>query len=141
MAVSIENQSGASAKIPALRKLAEYVLRAERADANSEVSVALVDNEVMRDLNRRFRSLDEPTDVLAFELGSEGELSGEVVIAPAVALEQAQEAQIPVTDEIEELLVHGLLHLLGYGHEGGADAEKMFARQAELRRDFAGEGA
>lgn len=141
MAVSIENQSGVSVKIPALKRLAEYVLKAEHAEEGSDISVALVDNTVMRELNRKFRAIDEPTDVLAFDLSSEGELSGEVVIAPTVAMEQARDASIPVAEELEDLLVHGLLHLFGYGHDGEDDARKMFDRQTELRRDFAGEGA
>ena len=71
-----------------------------------EVSVALVEPEVIRDLNLRFRGKDEPTDVLSFLLdGPYGEMVGEVVICPACAEMSA-----------EELVVHGALHLSGMDH-------------------------
>jgi probable rRNA maturation factor len=141
LGVLVENQSGVPMDLPALKGLAEYVLNQEGAGEEAEISVALVDLESMRGLNLRFRKLDQPTDVLAFDLGDEGELYGEVVIAPEVAAEQAREAGVAEAEEMQALLVHGMLHLLGYSHDTQAGAAKMFERQERLRRDFTHGGA
>jgi probable rRNA maturation factor len=80
-----------------------------------EVSVALVEPDTIRDLNLRFRRKDEPTDVLSFLLdGPYGEMVGEVVICPACA-------EIGV----EELVVHGALHLAGMDHAEGFEKSEM----------------
>ncbi len=80
-----------------------------------EVSVALVEPDAIRDLNLRFRGKDEPTDVLSFVLdGPHGEMVGEVVICPACA-------EIGV----EELVVHGALHLAGMDHAEGFEESEM----------------
>ena len=79
-----------------------------------EVSVALVEPEVIRDLNSRFRSRDEPTDVLSFGVdGPYGEMVGEIVICPRCASPEMG---------VEELVVHGALHLSGMDH--GEDFEE-----------------
>ena len=94
-----------------------------------EVSVALVDAETIRDLNARFRSKDEPTDVLSFEVdGPYGEMVGEVVVCPACA---------SPTMGVEELVVHGALHLGGMNHgedfEGSEMARVQEAVMEEVR--------
>ncbi len=88
-----------------------------------EVSVALVEPEVIRDLNSRFRDKDEPTDVLSFVMdGPYGEMVGEVVICPACASPEMG---------IEELVVHGALHLSGMDHEEDFEGSEM-ARAQEV---------
>ena len=141
MDVSVENQSGVPVELSALEALAEFVVRRENALEDGEISVALVDKAMMSALNLKYRALDKPTDVLAFDLSDDDELFGEVVISPQVAGEQAIEEGISQDEEIRQLLIHGLLHLLGYGHESEADAKKMFDRQERLRRDFFAGGA
>jgi probable rRNA maturation factor len=85
-----------------------------------EVSVALVEPTVIRDLNLRFRGKDEPTDVLSFEVdGPYGEMVGEVVICPACA-----------EMGVEELVVHGALHLSGMDHGEDFEGSEM-AREQE----------
>jgi probable rRNA maturation factor len=80
-----------------------------------EVSVALVEPDAIRDLNRKFRGKDEPTDVLSFLLdGPYGEMVGEVVICPACA-----------ELGVEELVVHGALHLSGMDHPEDFDGSEM----------------
>jgi len=134
--VLVKNQSGVPIELSALELLAKFVLSREEAAAGSEVSIALVDKEAMRALNMRFRALDSPTDVLAFDLGDDDELFGEVVISPQVAAEQAIEAGITGTEEVQQLLVHGLLHLVNYCHESEEDSQRMFDRQEALIREF-----
>ena len=103
-----------------------------------ELSVLLVGDDRMAELNRNWRDRSGPTDVLAFAqregpaLGEEG-LLGDVVICVPTAQRQALERDQELGREIEELLVHGILHLLGYDHERSADeARRMFTRQAEV---------
>lgn len=103
-----------------------------------ELSVLFVGDERMAELNRNWRGRSGPTDVLAFAqregpaLGEEG-LLGDVVICVPTAQRQAAERGHGIDREIEELLVHGILHLLGYDHEISADeARRMFAKQAEV---------
>ncbi len=97
-----------------------------------EVSVALVDAETMRELNARFRSKDEPTDVLSFEVdGPYGEMVGEVVVCPACAS--------PAMG-VEELVVHGALHLGGMDHGEDFEGSEMARVQEAVMEEVRGEG-
>jgi probable rRNA maturation factor len=94
-----------------------------------EVSVALVAPGVIRDLNLRFRGKDEPTDVLSFEVdGPYGEMVGEVVICPACA-----------EMGVEELIVHGALHLSGMDHGEDFEGSEMARAQEAVIRVARGE--
>lgn len=110
-----------------------------------EVSVALVDEEIIRELNRRYLNNDEPTDVLAFPLMSSDELSrlnkraivspeplGDIVICIPIAERQAAERNQKHYEEIELLAAHGLLHLLGYEDETERGAGVMTAAEEQL---------
>jgi probable rRNA maturation factor len=101
------------------------------------LSISLVGDDEIRELNREHRALDEVTDVLSFPVdgldplpaGMEREL-GDVVISLAQARRQAAEADVTMLDELTELVVHGVLHLAGLDHE--LDAGEMFERQDRL---------
>ncbi len=104
----------------------------------AELSVALVGDEEIRGLNARFRSRDEPTDVLSFpsdhRLPSGRRLIGDVVISVERAEEQARRRRRSLDDELEALLVHGILHDLGYDHERSPEDEKrMQAMERRIR--------
>jgi probable rRNA maturation factor len=107
-------------------------------ESGGELSIALVDDDEIRSLNARWREIDRPTDVLAFAQreGDEhgpSELLGDVVISVPTAKRQAVERGHSLDREIAELLVHGLLHLLGYDHERSpSEARRMFRRQREV---------
>ncbi len=129
-----------------MRNLALRVLRAENCTEDTEVSILLADDECISILNGQYRGVDAPTDVLAFSQHEEseegfrdlrvetpeGNLLGDVVISVETALRQAAEREADLDSEIDVLLAHGLLHLLGYDHAEPEEAERMFARQAEL---------
>jgi probable rRNA maturation factor len=87
------------------------------------------DNEIKR-LNRMYRNKDEITDVLSFQYPDNKELLGDVAISFAQAQRQAVER--PVTDEAIELIVHGVLHILGYDHERPGDDKVMFSLQDSI---------
>ena len=122
--------------LDAFESLATFVLRMEEAPDAVELSVALVDDDEIAHLNEAYRGVEGPTDVLSFGCddpepveSDEPIAIGDVVIAPAVAERQAAELGTTVEAELDLLLVHGVLHLLGYDHEVDEDAAAMQARE------------
>ncbi|HEY5998649.1 MAG TPA: rRNA maturation RNase YbeY [bacterium] len=120
--------------------VAEFVLGRERCTPGAQVAVILVGDAAIRALNRRWRGKDAATDVLSFPQregagGLHPEVLGDVVVSVPTALRQAREAQCCFAAEIDRLVTHGLLHLLGYEHEGdAAAARRMRRRETALRR-------
>ncbi len=105
------------------------------------MSVALVGDDEIRNLNGRYRSRDEPTDVLSFPVGerlpSGHRLIGDVVISVEKAARQARQRRRSFEDELEALLIHGILHNLGYDHERSAvDEREMRALERRLRQEL-----
>ncbi len=105
----------------------------------AELSVALVGAAEMAELNARWRGRERPTDVLSFPaldgepLPAPGLVLGDVVVCVPVAEAQARRAGHGIERELETLLVHGILHLVGYDHERSrTDARRMFALQRRL---------
>ncbi len=124
----------------ALVRFAEAALDA-LGRSSAELSVLLCDDRCMRELNLRFRGIDAPTDVLSFEQdvpvgrGSipGGSILGDVVISLDTARRQAQRRNLPESTELRELLLHGILHLLGRDHgEGDVADEPMLSEQQRL---------
>jgi len=120
-----------------------FVHRAERLlmaldVSDAELSISLVGDQVMADMNQRFRGREGPTDVLSFSL-LEGEhaehrggMLGDVVLDLDVAGRQADSLGHSLDEELLRLLIHGALHLLGFDHELEKDATVMEAREREL---------
>lgn len=118
-----------------IRRAVAAALRYEQFAGAAEVSVTLVDNAGIHALNRGYRNVDRPTDVLSFPLfDEEGEngktVLGDIVLSLERAGEQAQAYGHAFEREVAFLCVHSILHLLGYDHETSPEDEKdMFARQ------------
>ena len=137
--------------VPELRRVVRSVLKAEDVAPAVEVEVVLADAATVRDLNRLYRGKDEPTDVLSFA-AMEGEAFvgapdetptlGEIVVCLPVAEAQAAAAQRGVEGEVAHLVVHGLLHLLGYDHEESeTESARMKEREDALLASLGYEGA
>lgn len=95
-----------------------------------EISVALADDTLVQRLNRDYRGKDRPTNVLSFPAGDPGgpgrvRLIGDIVLALETVETEARDAGKPVGNHVMHLVVHGVLHLLGYDHETEADAAVM----------------
>jgi probable rRNA maturation factor len=106
---------------------------ASRAASANDVSVLFCADRRMRALNRRYRGQDRPTDVLAFPAGDAGgRFLGDIVISVPYAAREARRRREPGSREVDRLLVHGLLHLMGYDHE--TDDGQMDALEARVRR-------
>jgi probable rRNA maturation factor len=122
-----------------LARRARAVLRA-LGHARSELSVALVDDDAIAELNQRDRGKAQPTDVLSYSLleglhaECRGSLLGDVVISIDTASRQARRARRTVDDECLRLLIHGVLHLLGHDHEDDDEARRMRAEERRLLR-------
>jgi probable rRNA maturation factor len=127
-----------------LESVIRQVLEAQGAGAEAEVGLLIATGERVRELNRDYLGEDAPTDVLAFSAREEGDTLpfihppdgrlhlGEVIIAYPQAVVQAAEHGHPVKKELAILLIHGVLHLLGYDHDAPDAERRMRAREAEL---------
>jgi rRNA maturation RNase YbeY len=133
-------------RLPRLRSLSEKILR-EVGKPRAGLSLLIVGDRSMRRLNRRYRGKDRTTDVLAFPMrtGSSrvtrhaspvtSSLLGDIVISLPQAERQARQAGHSLDREITVLVIHGLLHLLGYDHERSArEARRMARREALVLR-------
>ena len=105
--------------------------------ADREISLVLVDNEQIREMNRQYLNRDYPTNVISFPL-LEGDfcninpqMIGDIVISVERAWQDAAEGELTIEDEIDFLLIHGLLHLLGYDHENGNELDALAMKQKE----------
>ncbi|MFC1671623.1 rRNA maturation RNase YbeY [Planctomycetota bacterium] len=106
----------------------------EDAGCTKSVSVALVDADEMKKLNRSYKGRDDLTDVLAFPMGK-GKLLGDVVVCPAKAKMEADARSCEPMSELLLYAVHGTLHLLGYDDQG-EEAEEMYAKEDEILGAF-----
>lgn len=118
-----------------LKSAAEAVLLAEAK--NGDLSIVLTGDKEIRELNRSYRNLDSATDVLSFPSGEldpdSGELYlGDIVLSYQRAAHQATTEGHSIQDELSLLVVHGVLHLLGYDHSEPDDRNKMWMRQEKI---------
>lgn len=120
-----------------LERAVRRTLRSQRV-REAEVSLTLLDDAEIRELNRRFLSRDRPTDVLAFALDAGPGILGDVYLGVEEAGRQASDAGVPLAEELVRLAVHGTLHLLGLEHPSGPEREgsPMFALQEKLVREI-----
>ncbi|WP_243014933.1 rRNA maturation RNase YbeY [Brevibacillus borstelensis] len=122
---------------------------AEREEVSGEVVVTLVNNERIHELNREYRNVDRPTDVLSFAMNEAGEgemdifideeeldqfpnMLGDIIISLPKAEEQARDYGHSLERELGFLAVHGFLHLLGYDHQTEQEEKEMFSCQEEV---------
>jgi len=128
-----------------VKKIIRQILKAEGVAPPYEVSLVFTDSETVKQLNRDYRGVDEPTDVLAFYMLPQKEADssfalppdgvtrlGEVIISYPQAVEQAKEQGHSPERELALLVIHGMLHLLGYDHEEPEEESKMREREREL---------
>lgn len=128
-----------------LEKAAEH----EKVDKkNTEFSISFVNEEEIHEINKKYRGIDRPTDVISFALNDdvEGDMEiiggestnyiGDIIICTDIAAEQANDYGHSYERELGFLAVHGFLHLLGYDHMTEEDEKIMFAKQEEILSEF-----
>jgi probable rRNA maturation factor len=118
-----------------LVQLARRVLQAEGI-TRASISLALVDNATIHEVNRQHLGHDWPTDVISFPLSEpeDPELGGELVISAEMAVATAHEMNVAPADELALYVVHGLLHLCGYDDHSQQDAHQMRNRENQILR-------
>ena len=155
-----DEQADQAVDVPRWVRLAHEVLLAEGVEGDAELSLLFVDEQAMAELNERFMEKSGPTDVLAFPIDESGPIGrwpdagstgpdrtdpegdeaplllGDVVLCPAVAARQAPEHASTFDDELALLVVHGVLHVLGYDHAEDDEAARMQARERQLLDQF-----
>ncbi len=144
MSIEICNESGVAVDERAIVSVARFALDEMRVNPLAELSVLLVELEVMAELHQRWLELPGPTDVMSFpmdeldatrrpdSLDDPESILGDVVLCPAFARDQARKAGHSLAAELELLTVHGVLHLLGYDHAEPDEERDMFALQKQL---------
>ncbi len=128
-----------------INKVGQEISRRFKLDDHTEVSVAFVDDLMIKDLNRTYRAIDQVTDVLSFAFdeeaegtpetpvkGSEIHLLGEIIISLETARRQAEEYGHSFVRELAFLFLHGMLHLLGYDHQEEQDTREMRKMEEEI---------
>lgn len=136
MSVLVETGRFEDVDVDLLRSGVSRTLSAEDRDV-VELSLTLLADEDIRELNRRYLGHDRPTDVIAFTLGGPDDLVGDVYVGVEQARRQAEELGIPPAEELLRLVVHGTLHVLGHDHPEGDEryASPMFEQQERIVRD------
>jgi probable rRNA maturation factor len=131
--IEVNNLTGFRVDEKFLKKLAQKVLASERKN-KTELSIALVGLKRIKELNKKYRKKDRITDTLSFTYNNSGQpaklrealLAGEIVICPQEVKKNAKRFDSTFKKELTRVLIHGILHLLGYDHEGSEkEAEKM----------------
>lgn len=120
------------------RRLMERTFSLLNVREDTRVEVTLVDDELIRRLNRDYRHVDEATDVLSFVYGFDGPktgerpANGEIIISYDTAMRRARRMHRPIMGELATLFVHGLLHILGYDHMEPDDRRRMLGLQRRI---------
>ena len=134
-----------------IERVAQKALEIGGVEATVELGLVIVDDETMRRLNKEYRGVDEPTDVLSFAfleedpdfpfpLASSGLLHlGEIIISCPRAAQQANEQGHSVEQELALLIAHGVLHLLGYEHQEQEEERVMKAKEVEILAKLEGQ--
>ena len=127
-----------------VENLLQFAAEREGVQDQAEVSVTIVSNDDIHQINKEYRGKDAPTDVISFALEEEGEgeveivgaemppVLGDIIISADRTREQAEEYNHSFKRELGFLAVHGFLHLLGYDHMTKEEEEEMFTKQKEL---------
>jgi probable rRNA maturation factor len=144
--IDVTNETDAEIDAPRFVDLGEFVLRRLNVSDEADLGVLFVDEATMTDLQVTWMDEEGPTDVLSFPMdelrpGTDEErtpagLLGDVVVCPSVAARQASEVGHPVDNEMLLLVIHGILHLLGYDHAEPTEEAEMFALQQGILSDF-----
>lgn len=123
-----------------VHRAAAAVLGQEEVPASASLSIVLSGNDLVRRMNRDFRQIDKPTDVLSFpaakDIPGHDSYLGDVIIAVPVAAQQAASAGHTFVAELSLLVVHGVLHLLGHDHLEADEKERMWAVQDAVLTDL-----
>lgn len=125
-----------------LKKVIDYTLKVEKVE-NAIMNIIIIDNEKIHEINREYRGIDRPTDVISFALeddktfiNTDFRVLGDIYISIDKVHEQAENYGHSFRRELSFLTVHGILHLLGYDHMEPEDEKVMFKKQDDILKDL-----
>jgi len=127
--IDFENQTNLEINLSEIEKIAKVI-------TNKDFELIIVDNESIAKINKEYRNVDKPTDVLSFPLDvvCENMPIGTIIISADKVIEKSNELGHSIEDEFKLLLIHGLLHLSGYDHE--IDNGEMREKEEEIIKKF-----
>ncbi|MEK4269984.1 rRNA maturation RNase YbeY [Bacillus sp. FSL W8-0940] len=148
--LDISDETGrlSEGQLEEIGKLLQFAAKEENVADQAEVSVTVVTNEEIQQINKEYRGKDYPTDVISFALEEDGEgeveiigadmppVLGDIIISADKAKEQAEEYGHSLMRELGFLSVHGFLHLLGYDHMTEEEEKEMFTKQKDLLNKY-----
>jgi probable rRNA maturation factor len=135
--ITIETNPSILIETELVERAASAALEHQSVSGDYDLTIVLTDDEQLQDLNREFRDIDSPTDVLSFPASeSDPETGarylGDILISVQRAEEQAAAAGHPLEAEVQLLVVHGVLHLLGHDHGEEDEKARMWTAQSEI---------
>ena len=125
-----------------VKKVVKKIQKTEKINGKHTISFIIVDSDKIWEINREYRKIDSPTDVISFANiddsvdGSIPEEMGDIFICKERVLNQAQEYGHSVLREFAFLCTHGVYHLLGYDHQNNYDEEVMFSKQDKILKEL-----
>jgi probable rRNA maturation factor len=131
LTVRVSRQARSELPDITVRHIAERVLAGEKRRGGGILSIVLVDDTAIRDLNFRFLRKDRPTDVIAFPLGDVKGIWGEVYVSMDRTRQHAKDFGVPPEEELARCVIHGVLHLLGYDDGTVREREEMRGKEEE----------
>ncbi len=129
MEIHISNLCETNVKVSDIKKIIRKIVKKE-AENSGSVNIVFCSDKKILELNRRFRQISKPTDVLSFPF-RDSDLLGEIYISLETAERQAKEFAWSLDKEVIRLIVHGTVHLIGYDHKKKSDRKKMEAIEAK----------
>ena len=142
MKIQVINKTKNKIDVDKIVELSNNILSEENLlEKNSYINIVITDDEEMTEYNKKFRNKDGPTDVLSFEYGLNEETIGDIVISYETVARQAPEYNNSMETELYLMIIHGILHLLGYDHEKNEkEAKIMFDKQDYYSSKYIEEG-
>jgi probable rRNA maturation factor len=140
--IQVINKTKNKIDVDKIVELSNNILSEENLlEKNSYINIVITDDEEMTEYNKKFRNKDGPTDVLSFEYGLNEETIGDIVISYETVARQAPEYNNSMETELYLMIIHGILHLLGYDHEKNEkEAKIMFDKQDYYSSKYIEEG-
>jgi probable rRNA maturation factor len=140
--IQVINRTKNKIDVDKIVELSNNILSEENLlEKNSYINIVITDDEEMTEYNKKFRNKDGPTDVLSFEYGLNEETIGDIVVSYETVARQAPEYNNSIETELYLMIIHGILHLLGYDHEKNEkEAKIMFDKQDYYSSKYIEEG-
>jgi probable rRNA maturation factor len=140
--IQVINRTKNKIDVDKIVELSNNILSEENLlEKNSYINIVITDDEEMTEYNKKFRNKDGPTDVLSFEYGLNEETIGDIVVSYETVARQAPEYNNSMKTELYLMIIHGILHLLGYDHEKNEkEAKIMFDKQDYYSSKYIEEG-